>query len=281
MEVGAFTFLTADSIQPAVLGRALEEAGYESLFLAEHTHIPTSRATAFPLGGELPPYYAKTYDPFVALTAVAAATSRLKLGLGICFVIQREPIVTAKAVASLDVLSGGRVVFGVGAGWNREEVENHGTSFPGRWKVLRERVEAMQVLWTQEEAEYRGDLVHVERSWSWPKPVQRPYPPVLLASHGPRTIERVLRYADGWIPSPGLAGRDLVPGVLALREAAVAAGRPRPSVTVFGADPDDAAQLQAYAGAGIDRILLRLPVAPASEVLPVVERFAPGALRYP
>lgn len=272
MRLGVFSFLTADSIQPVELGRALEQHGIESIFLPEHTHIPVDRRTPFPIGGDLPRYYAETYDPFVALATIAATTERLVLGTGICLVIQRDPIVTAKEVASLDVLSGGRFEFGVGGGWNREEIENHGTDFPSRWKLLRERVEAMRAIWTQEETAYDGELVSFEALRSAPKPLQRPHPPILLGSNAPRAIDRVLRYADGWMPSTGMGGIDIVEGIAELRRRAAELGRPRPPVTVFGGDGDEA-ELARLEQAGVDRVLLRLPTAPAADVLPIVERY--------
>jgi probable F420-dependent oxidoreductase len=232
------------------------------------------------MGAELPGYYAEAFDPFVALTAAAAATDRLLLGTGVCLLIQRDPIVTAKVVASLDVLSGGRVVFGVGAGWNRDEIENHGTAFATRWRLLRERVEAMRAIWTEDEAVYRGEFVRIEPLWSWPKPLQRPHPPILLGSNGPRSVERVLRYADGWIPSPAMGVVDLEASIGELRRRAAQQGRPRPSVTIFGAPPDQHALLEGYAAAGVDRVVLRLPAAPSSDVLPLVARHASLATRY-
>jgi probable F420-dependent oxidoreductase len=280
MKVGAYIFATASSISPIEVGEALEAHGYESLFLPEHTHIPTSRKTPFRFGGELPRYYAETYDPFVALAAVAAKTERLVLGFGICLLIERDPIVVAKAVASLDVLSNGRVVVGVGAGWNQDEIENHGVDFRTRWKLLREQVEAMKAIWTEDEAEYHGDLVNVERMWSWPKPLQKPHPPVLLGSNGPRTGERVLRYADGWIPNRSLSPAEVVLRIAELKAVADERGAPHPPVTVFGASPDDHAVLERYAEAGVERILLALPTAPAAEVCPLVERHAHLAERY-
>src|SRR4051812_23008685 len=177
MDIGVSIFVTDESIGVVDVARAAEERGIESLFLPEHTHIPASRRTPYPAGGELPSWYSRTLDPFVALTAAAVATTKLKLATGVCLVIERDPIVLAKEVASLDVVSGGRFVLGIGAGWNREEMANHGTASATRWKLMRERVEAMKALWTQDEAEYHGDLVDFDPVWSWPKPVQRPHPP--------------------------------------------------------------------------------------------------------
>jgi probable F420-dependent oxidoreductase len=201
MDFGIGYFPTADALGPDELARMVEERGHESLFFAEHTHIPASRATAYPAGGELPRKYSHTYDLFVALTAAAAATSRLRVGSGICLVVERDPITTAKEVASLDRLCGGRFEFGVGAGWNREEMENHGTDPRTRMRLMAERVEAMQAIWTEEKASYDGEFVSFERIWSWPKPAQRPHPPVLVGGNGPTVLDRVLRFGNAWFPN--------------------------------------------------------------------------------
>jgi probable F420-dependent oxidoreductase len=204
MDFGVGYFPTHDGIGPGPLARMLEEHGQESLFFAEHTHIPASRDTAYPAGGELPRKYSHCYDQFVALTAAAAATSRLRVGTGICLVTERDPIITAKEVASVDHLSGGRFEFGVGAGWNREEMRNHGTDPRKRMAIMRERVEAMKAIWTQEEATYSGEYVSFERIWSYPKPAQRPHPPILVGGEGPTVLDRVLAFGDAWFPNfPG------------------------------------------------------------------------------
>jgi probable F420-dependent oxidoreductase len=195
VKLGLAMFATADAIPPAELGVLAEEHGFESLFLPEHTHIPASRRSPYPGGGELPSEYWSAFDPFVALATVAQATERLRVGTGICLVVERDPIVTAKEVASLDRLSGGRVLFGVGAGWNREEMESHGTDPATRFGLMLERVEAMKALWTEREAEYHGRHVDFEPMWSWPKPLQEPHPPVLVGGNGPRVLDRVLAYA--------------------------------------------------------------------------------------
>src|SRR3978361_217337 len=200
MDFGVGYFPTHDGIGPGPLARMLEDRGQESLWFAEHTHIPASRESPWPGGSELPAKYWHCYDLFVALTAAAVATSRLRVGAGICLVIERDPIVTAKEVASIDHLSGGRVDFGVGAGWNREEMANHGTDPKRRFGLMRERVEAMKAIWTQEEASYHGEQVAFDRIWSWPKPAQRPHPPVMIGGNGPRVIDRVLRCGDAWMP---------------------------------------------------------------------------------
>ena len=201
MKFGTAFFPTAEAMPPGELGRLVEERGHESLFFAEHTHIPASRRSPWPAGGELPPKYARTYDPFVACTAVAAATTRLRVGTGICLVIERDPITTAKEVASVDRLSGGRFEFGVGAGWNREEMENHGTDPRTRMRLFAERTEAIKTIWTEREASFQGEFVDFERILCEPKPLQRPHPPILVGDLGPTVIDRVLALGDAWFPN--------------------------------------------------------------------------------
>ena len=201
MDLGLAHFLTDYGMQPAQLGRMAEERGFESLFFPEHTHIPVSRDTPYPGGGDLPPEYSHTLDPFLGLTAAAAVTERLLLGTGVCLVIERDPIVTAKEVATLDHVSAGRFLFGVGAGWNREEMENHGTDPETRFRRMRESVEAMKAIWTEDEAEYHGRIVDFDPIWSWPKPVQKPHPPVLVGGLGEKVLDRVVAYGDEWIPN--------------------------------------------------------------------------------
>src|ERR1700733_10075745 len=201
MEFGIGYFPTYDSVGPGELARLIEQRGQASLFFAEHTHIPAERTSPYPGGGPIPRKYSTTYDLFVALTAAALATTRLRVGSGICLLIQRDPIITAKEVASVDFLSGGRLEFGVGAGWNREEMANHGTDPRRRMVLLRERVEAMKAIWTQDEASYAGEFVNFERIWSWPKPAQRPHPPILVGGEGPTVLERVLAFGDAWFPN--------------------------------------------------------------------------------
>ena len=225
MKFGASIFLTDYAIGPVELGQACEERGFESLFFLEHTHIPTSRRTPYPGGDELPKQYADTLDPFVALGAIAATTERLRLGTGITLVIERDPIVLAKEVATLDLISGGRVLFGVGGGWNREEMENHGTDPTRRWKLLRERIEAMKALWTEDEPQYHGEFVDFDPVWQWPKPVQKPHPPILLGNAGEGALRRAVSYADGWMP---IGGRHEPRGAHRGAEPAGARGRARP-----------------------------------------------------
>lgn len=206
MDFGVAIFPTHDGMDPASVARLVEARGHESLFFPEHTHIPADRRSPYPGGGDLPRRYVHTYDLFVAMTAAVTATSRLRVGSGICLVVQRDPIVTAKEVASVDALSGGRVEFGVGAGWNREEMANHGTDPRRRMRLLQERVEAMKVIWAQDEASYHGELVDFERIWSWPKPAQRPHPPVLVGGNGPTVTDRVRAFGDAWMPNYAAEG---------------------------------------------------------------------------
>jgi probable F420-dependent oxidoreductase len=275
MNFGLTIFPTDYAIGPAELGQAAEEAGFSTLLFAEHTHIPVSRDTPPPAGGELPQRYWHTLDPFVACAAAATATKTLRVGTGICLVIERDPITTAKEVASVDHLSGGRFEFGVGAGWNREEMRNHGTDPDTRFGLMRERIEAMKAIWTEDEAEYHGKHVDFDPIWSWPKPVQQPHPPILVGGTAPKALDRVLRYGDVWMPNR-IAEPDWLKGRIAeLRERA---GRHFP-VTYFGATPTDEF-VSAIAEAGVDRALLQLPDAGADEVLPLVEQYAELAARH-
>jgi probable F420-dependent oxidoreductase len=209
MDFGIGYFPTHDAARPGEVAKLVEEHGFESLFFAEHTHIPASRESPYPGGDELPRKYFHTYDLFVALTAAALATSRLRVGSGICLLIERDPITTAKEIASIDHLSGGRFEFGVGAGWNREEMRNHGTDPKTRMRLLHERVEAMKAIWAEDEATYHGEFVNFDRIWSWPKPLQRPHPPILVGGDGPTIGDRVLAFGDAWFPNyyPGVTDR--------------------------------------------------------------------------
>ncbi|MFB3053621.1 MAG: LLM class F420-dependent oxidoreductase, partial [Dehalococcoidia bacterium] len=208
MKFGVTMFPTDYSISPAELAGAVEERGFESLFFPEHTHIPASRRTPWPGGADLPREYSHTLDPFVALSAAATATERLRIGTGICLVVERDPITLAQEVASLDFISGGRFLFGIGGGWTLEEMENHGADPARRWKLLRERVLAMKAIWAEDEAEFHGRFVNFDPIWSWPKPVQKPHPPILVGGSGPHTFQRVVEYGDAWMP---IAGRDETP----------------------------------------------------------------------
>jgi probable F420-dependent oxidoreductase len=247
MDFGVAYFATHNAMTPHAVARLVEDRGFDSLFFAEHTHIPASRLSPYGDGStELPTKYLHTYDLFVALTAAALATTRLRVGSGICLVIERDPIITAKEVASIDVLSGGRFEFGVGAGWNREEMQNHGTDPRVRMAVLQERVEAMKQIWTQDEASYAGKYVSFDRIWSWPKPAQRPHPPVLIGGGGPGVLDRVLRYGDGWIPNHGA-------DVLARGDELTARAERPISKMVMGVPPDPKV-FESYAKAGFTRV---------------------------
>jgi probable F420-dependent oxidoreductase len=274
MHYGLMIFPTDYAIHPSELGRAAEERGFESLWVAEHSHIPCSRKTPWPGGAELPKMYYDAMDPFVALSMAAAATTKLKVGTGICLVIQRDPIQTAKQVASLDVLSGGRFLFGVGGGWNVEEMANHGTRFETRWKLLRERIEAMKQIWTQKQAEYHGELVSFDPIFAWPKPAQKPHPPIHVGGAFPGGMRRALRYGDGWIP---IAGRedDVLSQLPALRAEAEKVGRSldRFEVSLYGVAPD-AQKLRAYRDAGITRAIFGVPPAPKDAALKVLDGYA-------
>ncbi len=275
MRVGAFYFPTDYGINVAELARALEDRGFDSLYVCEHTHIPTSRKSPFPGGGELPKRYAHTHDPFVALSFAAAATKTLKLGTGIALIPQRDPIVTAKCVASLDQLSGGRFIFGIGGGWNVEEMENHGASYDTRFKIMRERILAMKELWTKEEAEYHGEFVNFDPVWQYPKPKQRPHPPILLGGETDYTLKRIVEFCDGWFPRPR-GGWEPKSAVERLHRMAKDAGRdPKSlSITVFRA-PNDKAALATYRDCGIDSALLEIPDLSRDEILREVDKLAP------
>jgi probable F420-dependent oxidoreductase len=275
MEIGVFYFPVDYGINIGELAAALEARGFESLFVPEHTHIPLSRKSPFPGGGELPRRYAHTHDPFVALSFAAAATKKLRLGTGICLIPERDPIVTAKCVASLDQLSGGRVVFGIGGGWNVEEMENHGARYNTRFKLMGERILAMKALWTQEEAEYHGEMVDFDPVWSYPKPAQRPHPPIILGGETDYTLKRVVDYCDGWFPRPG-RGFEIRQQLERLHQMADKAGRDRRtlSTSVFRA-PADKAALAEYAAAGIDRAVLEIPDQSRDEILRVLDGYTP------
>ena len=249
MKFGVAIFPTDYGISMAELAPAAEELGFESLWVAEHSHIPVSRQSPYPAGGDLPKHYFHTMDPFVALTAAAMASKTIRIGTGICLLIQRDPIHTAKETASVDLVSSGRFIFGVGAGWNREEMADHGIEFSTRWKLLREKVEAIKAIWTQDEAEYHGDMVNFGPMWSWPKPVQKPYPPVILGGSGPKILERVVRYADGWMPNRGHA----VERIPELQELAKAAGRAPIPVSYY--PKADASEIERLAAAGVERCI--------------------------
>jgi probable F420-dependent oxidoreductase len=254
MDFGIGYFPTHDAMGPAALARMIEEHGQESLFVAEHTHTPASRATPYPGGGDLPRKYNHTYDPFVALTAAAAVTTRLRVGTGICLVNERDPITTAKLVSSLDDLSGGRFEFGVGAGWNREEMRNHGTDPRTRMRLVGERVQAMKEIWTNAAASYHGEFVDFDEIWQWPKPAQRPHPPVLVGGGGPTVLDRVLAFGDAWFPNWGEVANDVEDRVAELRSRAE-----RPIDVMAMGVPADPAVLERCERLGMTRVVRWLP----------------------
>lgn len=266
-------FPTDEAMAPGDLARAAEERGFDSLWFPEHTHIPASRRSPWPGGSELPREYSRTYDPFVALSMAAAVTTTIKLGTGVCLMVERDPIVTAKAVASLDHLSGGRVQFGVGGGWNLEEMENHGTDPARRWRVLRERVEAMKEIWMHDEASYDGEFVKFDRIWSWPKPMQKPHPPIVMGGDSPKTLERIVKYADQWMPILGRNPEPIGERIKRLQDLAAAAGRGPIPVGIFAA-PANPKVIADLASQGVTTCLLALPPAPAETVLKVLDSHA-------
>ena len=268
---GITMFPTDYAIQPVALAQAAESRGFESLFFPEHTHIPVSRATPFPGGGDLPKMYWHTHDPFVALGACAAATTDIRLGTGICLVIERDPITLAKEVASIDMISEGRFVLGIGAGWNREEMENHGANYRQRWAEVREKVLAMKAIWSEDEPEYHGEFVDFDPIWSYPKPVQAGGPPIWIGANSKWVFDRVAEYADGWMPIGGLGSGNLEK----MTEALQAQGRKIADLdlALFGA-PTDADQLKGRIEQGFDELIFNLPAAPAEEILPQLDTLA-------
>ena len=278
---GVLMFPTDYAVQPAVLAQAAEARGFESLFFPEHTHIPSSRKTPWPGGAELPREYWHSHDPFVGLAVAAAVTERLMLGTGITLVTERDPILMAKQVASLDQLSNGRVVLGVGAGWNVEEMAHHGVAFADRWQVLRERVLAMRAIWTEEEAEYHGQFVDFDPLWSYPKPVQSGGPKILLGASSKWTWQRIAEYGDGWFPihqDPARAEAqgaiDYAAGIASTREAWALAGRDgSPEFNIFGVGPDEARVIELLE-MGFERVIFGLPSADADTVMPMLDRYA-------
>jgi probable F420-dependent oxidoreductase len=280
MKFGVATFVTDGGIAPDDLGCALEERDFESLFVAEHTHIPVRRESPWPEGDELPSKYFRTLDPFVALTAAAVETDRLLLGTGILLLVQRDPITTAKQVASLDHVSGGRAVMGVGAGWNLEEMRDHGTDPKTRMALLRERVLAVKEIWTEDEAEFHGRFVDFDPIFCWPKPVRRPHPPILVGGNGPKALDRVLDYGDGWMPTYGLGVDEIARGTAELRRRADGAGRSDLTVTVY-AVPAEPEIISRLADAGVDRMLLDLPTLPPEEAYRALDELAEVARSFP
>jgi len=281
MHFGASMFLTDYSMTPAALAQALEQRGFESMWAPEHSHIPASRRTPFVGGGELPKQYYDVMDPFVTLTAAAMATKSLKVGTGVCLVNQRDPIQTAKLVASIDQVAGGRFLFGIGIGWNAEEMEDHGTAFATRAKLVRERIEAMKEIWTKSKAEYHGEFVNFDPMMTWPKPVQKPHPPVIVGGAFPHAARRAVRYGEGWIPLAGRVGKDgdvfsTVPKFRAMLKEASRSEDSCP-ITLFGCN-DDADLLKRYRDLGVLRACVSLPPAKADQVLPTLDHWA-GLIR--
>ena len=272
MNFGALMFLTDYSMKPAELAQALEARGFDSFWTPEHSHIPASRRTPYPMGGELPKEYYGALDPFVTLTAAAMATKTLKVGTGICLLNQRDPIQTAKAVASIDQVSDGRFLFGIGIGWNVEEMENHGSAFDTRATLVRERIEAMKEIWTKPQAEYHGAFVNFDPIISWPKPVQKPYPPILVGGGFPHAARRAARYGDGWMP----VGMPLTDEIIAKFQAMVRQeGRdPEACKIDLMAPPEDLDVLKRYRDMGINRLTAFLPPAKGDVVLPILDRWA-------
>jgi probable F420-dependent oxidoreductase len=268
---GVQIFPTDQTIQPVELAKAVEERDLDSLFFPEHTHIPVSRKTPYPAGGDLPDWYWRSHDPFVALAAAAAVTSKIQLGTGICLVIERDPIVLAKECASLDVISSGRFILGIGAGWNKEEMENHGADYKHRWKIVREKILAMKEIWTHDEAEYHGEFVDFDPIWSWPKPVQAGGPPVWMGANSKWVFDRVAEYCEGWMPIGG-SGHG---GMQNLQAALKKRGRPLDSVTIalFGA-PTDVDQLKGRMEQGFTDFIFGLPQSSRDKVLARLDEVA-------
>ena len=275
MKLGVFSYNTDYGMRPDDLARALEERGFESFWVGEHTHIPAERRTPYPGGGELPRPYYHMADPFISLTAAATATKTLKIGTAICLITERDPITLAKEVATLDWLSNGRFILGVGAGWNAEEMENHGTPFKARWKVLRERVEAMKRIWTEEQASYHGEFVNFDRIISNPKPVQKPHPPILFGGATERGRQRVVDFCDGWIPIDILLD-DLPPAIEDLKSKARAAGRDpaKIAVNIFAFDVADLNVLPRYRDLGVERVVIYSPRR-TEKIMPFLDNLAP------
>ena len=271
MEFGASIFFTDYSITPAELATAMEERGFDSVWAAEHSHIPVPRRTR--ADSELGKRYYDVMDPFVTLTAAACATEQLKVATGICLVIQRDTIQTAKLVASLDQVSGGRFLFGIGGGWNQEEIENHGTVFPTRMKKMREQIEAMKSIWTETKPEYHGELVDFDTIMTWPKPVQKPHPPVILGGAFPWAARRAIRYGDGWYPNATSGNpEDYLPAFLKMAQDA---GRDLTSLPVtLGGAPDDPDRLKRFRDLGAARVNVGLMSEPRDAILPILDKWA-------
>ena len=276
MQFGASMFFTDYSMGPADLAMALEARGFESIWAPEHSHIPLSRRSPWGGGGELPKQYYDVMDPFVSLTVAATVTKRLRLGTGVCLVQQRDPIQTAKLVASLDQISGGRFLFGIGIGWNQDEMENHGVVFESRAKLAREKIEDMKAIWTQPKAEYHGEFVDFDPIMAWPKPVQKPYPPIIVGGAFPQGARRAIRYGDGWIPLTGRAtSNDIAECLPRFHQMAAEAGRDPATIPLsLFAVPEDADTLKRYRDLDISRVVVSLASDDAGKILPVLDRWA-------
>jgi len=274
MEVGLSIFPTAYSISPVRLAKEAEARGFESLFMIEHTHIPASRKTPYPLGGNLPSIYWESLDPFIALSQAAAVTTQLRVGTGICLVPEHHPLALAKRIASLDSLSNGRFIFGIGAGWNAEELENHGIAFKDRWAVTRESILAMKEVWTKKDASFHGKHVNFDAVWSEPKPVQKPHPPILIGASSEQAIERVAEYADGWMPIMGSC--DMKARLAQLATACAKRGRnpKKLDISVFAA-PSAPGELEKLAKLGVKRVILPLPTQEEGKILAILDGYAP------
>ena len=276
MKFGASMFFTDYSMAPAELAIALEQRGFDIVWAPEHSHIPVSRKTPFIMGGDLPKRYYDVMDPFVTLTAAAMATKTLKIGTGVCLIAQRDPIQTAKLVASIDQISGGRFVFGVGNGWNQDEMENHGTDFANRHKLARENIEAMKAIWTQSKAEYHGEYVNFDPMMTWPKPIQKPHPPILVGGAFPYSARRAIRYADGWMPQVTANSKtpliDLIPR---FRQLAAENGRDPASLEIsIGGQQPDIDLIKRYQDAGVDRVSCSLESDKAPSIIPILDTWA-------
>ena len=280
MKFGASMFFTDYSMTAPELAVALEQRGFDIVWAPEHSHIPTSRKTPFIMGGDLPKRYYDAMDPFVTLTAAAMATKTLKVGTGVCLIAQRDPIQTAKLVASIDQVSGGRFVFGVGNGWNQDEMENHGTAFTTRHKRARENIEAMKAIWTQSKAEYHGEFVNFDPMMTWPKPVQKPHPPILVGGAFPYSARRAVRYGDGWMPQvTEYAKTPLIDLIPRFRQMAAENGRDPASLEIsIGGQQPDADLIKSYKDVGVNRVSCSLESAKADVILPILDQWA-GIIR--
>jgi probable F420-dependent oxidoreductase len=272
LSFGGAIFFTDYSASPAEVGQALEERGFESVWAPEHSHIPVSRKTPFPGGGDLPKKYYDTMDPFVTLTAAAAATKTLKVGTGVCLIAQRDPIQTAKLVASIDQISGGRFLFGIGNSWNQDELEDHGIPFASRHKAARERVEAMKEIWTKSKAEYHGEFVNFDPLMTWPKPVQKPHPKVIVGGAFPYSARRAIRYGDGWIPQAARGYAEIADMIPDFKKMATEAGRDPDSIEItIWAPRQDADLMKRYQDLGVTRVVFNLDSDTLDKLLPTME----------